>query len=163
MITRVTFLGSAFPSRISSLNLPEVNSFMGETTLGCLSRDFGDMTMHGFLNSQVSCLRRRWKKLEGSVILATTTLYSAESCKNLSGLALECSGPWPSYPWGRSITNPFIFCHFDSAEVINWSIMVWAPLAKSPNWASQTVRAWGLAMAYPYSNPKTAYSDSKEL
>src|SRR5690606_29741777 len=105
------------------------------------------MTTQGFLNSHVNCLLNKWKKLEGSVMLATTILYSAESCKNLSGRALECSGPWPSYPWGKSITNPFILCHFDSAEETNWSIMVWAPFAKSPNCASHTQSALGLAMA----------------
>ena len=46
---------------------------------------------------------------------------------------------------------------------MNWSIMVWAPLAKSPNWASHTTRAVGLAMAYPNSKPSTAYSLSSEL
>ena len=97
-ITRFTFFGSVAVSGSTSLNRPEVNSAIGETTFGCLNKDLGDMTTQGFLNSQVSCLLSKWKKLEGSVILATTMLYSAESCKNRSGLALECSGPWPSYP-----------------------------------------------------------------
>jgi hypothetical protein len=39
------------------------------------------------------------------------------------------------------------------------SIIIYAPLAKSPNYASQRQRVLGLVVAYPYSNPKTAYSD----
>ena len=35
--------------------------------------------------------------------------------------------------------------HFASPEEMNWSIMIWAPLAKSPNWASQSVSAFGSA------------------
>ena len=31
---------------------------------------------------------------------------SALICKNLSGLAEECSGPIPSIPCGKSKTNP---------------------------------------------------------
>jgi hypothetical protein len=36
-------------------------------------------------------------------------------------------------------------CHFMWAEVMNWSMMTWAPLAKSPNWASQSVSVVGSA------------------
>src|SRR5690606_29940089 len=95
-ITRVTFLGSTSSSRINSLNLPVLNSSIGETTFGCLKRDLGDMTTHGFLNSQVNWRLSKWKKLDGSVILATTILYSADNWRKRSGRALECSGPWPS-------------------------------------------------------------------
>ena len=35
--------------------------------------------------------------------------------------------------------------HFCSPEEMNWSMMVWAPLAKSPNCASHSVRAIGSA------------------
>ncbi len=35
--------------------------------------------------------------------------------------------------------------HFDSPELMNWSNMICAPLAKSPNWASHIVSAFGSA------------------
>ena len=65
------------------------------------------------------------------------------NCKNLSSLAEECSGPWPSYPWGSSITKPDALDHFLSPEAINWSITTCAPFAKSPNCASQIVSVFG--------------------
>jgi len=41
------------------------------------------------------------------------------------------------------MTRPLVWFHFDSAEAMNWSIMICAPLAKSPNWASQMTRESG--------------------
>ena len=41
-------------------------------------------------------------------------------------------------------------------------MIVCAPLAKSPNWPSQSTSASGRATEYPYSKPIAAYSDSKE-
>lgn len=43
------------------------------------------------------------------------------------------------------------------------SIAAWAPLAKSPNWASHIVKASGLLIEYPYSYPKAAYSERCEF
>ena len=40
----------------------------------------------------------------------------------------------------------------------NWSNMGWAPLAKSPNWASQITRELGSCMEYPSSKPSTPNS-----
>lgn len=37
--------------------------------------------------------------------------------------------------------------------------MIWAPLKKSPNWASQMIKFLGFSTDMPYSNPKTASSD----
>ena len=51
--------------------------------------------------------------------------------------------------------------HFLSPVVINWSIIVWALLAKSPNWASHITNVLGSAWEYPYSKPSTPYSDKK--
>ena len=51
-------------------------------------------------------------------------------------------------------------CHFDSAEQMNWSMITCAPLAKSPNCASQSTRLRGSAELKPYSKPSTAASDS---
>ena len=64
----------------------------------CTSREFydTDILINGFLKGQVNCLRMAWKKLAGVVIFVTIILSSAANCKNRSGLALECSGPWPS-------------------------------------------------------------------
>ncbi len=59
--------------------------------------------------------------------------------------ALECSGPCPSKPCGSSITRPLGWPHFDSEQEMNWSIMICAPLAKSPNCASQMTRVSGSA------------------
>lgn len=38
-------------------------------------------------------------------------------------------------------------------------MMIWAPLKKSPNWASHITRLLGWSMLMPYSNPSTASSD----
>ena len=35
--------------------------------------------------------------------------------------------------------------HFTWAEVMNWSMITWAPFAKSPNCASQSVSVLGSA------------------
>ena len=91
----------------------------------------------------------------------TCILSFEHNCKNLSNLADECSGPWPSYPCGNNITKPEALDHFRSPEAMNWSITTCAPLAKSPNWASQIVRVLGSTKLYPYSNPRTANSDKK--
>ena len=52
--------------------------------------------------------------------------------------------------------------HLRSPEEMNWSITTWAPLAKSPNWASHRVRVLGSASEKPYSKPSTASSDRAE-
>jgi len=47
-----------------------------------------------------------------------------------------------------------------SPPVINVSMIIWAPLKKSPNCASQIGRTRGFSMLTPYSKPSTASSDS---
>lgn len=69
----------------------------------------------------------------------------------------------PSMPWGRSITKPVCRIHLDCPEAMNWSMMHWAVLWKSPNWASQMTRALGLVIEKPSSKPSTAYSEREEL
>lgn len=59
----------------------------------------------------------------------------------------------PSMPWGSSRTMPFCLTHLACPGQMNWSMMHWAVLWKSPNWASQSTRALGLAMAKPSSKP----------
>ena len=51
--------------------------------------------------------------------------------------------------------------HLASPAATNWSMITWAPLAKSPNWASQIASALGSAMEWPYSNPSTPASERR--
>ena len=95
-------------------------------------------------------------------IIDLSTISYLHICKNLSGLAELCSGPIPSIPWGSSITRPLCLTHLLCPLAMNWSMMHWAVLAKSPNWPSHSTRALGLVMEYPNSKPNTPYSD-KEL
>ncbi len=75
--------------------------------------------------------------------------------------ALECSGPCPSCPWGRSSTRPWGWAHLVSDATRNWSTMTCAPFQKSPNCASHITRARCSATAYPNSKPITAASESR--
>ncbi len=59
--------------------------------------------------------------------------------------ALECSGPEPSYPCGSSRVIRVVCPHFDSPAAMKLSMITWAELAKSPNWASQRTRLSGEA------------------
>ena len=51
-------------------------------------------------------------------------LSSAHICRKRSSRALECSGPCPSYPCGRSSTSPFERVHFDSHEAPE-TLVIW--------------------------------------
>ena len=73
----------------------------------------------------------------------------------------ECSRPCPSYPWGSSMTSPEVCAHLSSPEATNWSMVIWAPLTKSPNCASHMTSAPLCTTEYPYSKPPP-YSDSSE-
>ena len=42
------------------------------------------------------------------------------------------------------MTRPEFCFHLSSAATMNWSMMIWAPLAKSPNCASHMTRVSGL-------------------
>ena len=59
------------------------------------------------------------------------------------------------------MTKPLALPHFDSPEDINWSIIICAPFAKSPNCASHKTNVSGSEIEYPNSKPKTANSDNK--
>lgn len=59
----------------------------------------------------------------------------------------------PSMPCGSSSTMPFCRTHLAWPGQMNWSMMHWAVLWKSPNWASHRIRALGLAIAKPSSKP----------
>lgn len=56
---------------------------------------------------------------------------------------------------------PLCRTHLAWPAEMNWSMMHWAVLWKSPNWASQHTRALGLAMAKPSSNPNAHQHLSK--
>ena len=47
--------------------------------------------------------------------------YSEQTTTHLSGLALLCSGPMPSIPWGSSITSPLCRTHLAWPELMNCS------------------------------------------
>ncbi len=61
-------------------------------------------------------------------------------------------GP-PSMPWGRSRTSPDCLTHLAWPLAMNWSMMHWAVLEKSPNWASHSTSAFGFVIENPSSNP----------
>lgn len=63
-------------------------------------------------------------------------------------------------PHKASIMHP-LYTHMpNQPPEMNVSKMIWAPLKKSPNWASQRGSNLGLSMLIPYSNPRTASSDN---
>lgn len=66
-------------------------------------------------------------------------------------------------PCGNNKTIPDYTPHLVSPEAIKLSIIIYAPLAKSPNYASQITNTLGLAIEYPYSKPSTPYSLKCEL
>src|ERR1043166_7527197 len=70
-------------------------------------------------------------------------LSSAHRERKRCRRALECSGPCPSYPWGSRRTRSQGWRHFDSELAMKLSIITWAPLAKSPNWASHITSVSG--------------------
>jgi len=53
------------------------------------------------------------------------------------------SGPAPFVAVRQEQRQAAETLHFASPELMNWSMMTWAPLAKSPYCASQTTRAFG--------------------
>ena len=95
--------------------------------------------------SAVAWRRSTWKYCAAVDGYTTRRLSSAQSVRKRSMRALECSGPWPSKPWGSSSPRLLRWPHLSSAATMNWSMMIWAPLAKSPNCASHSTSASGLA------------------
>ncbi len=140
--------GGSTPHRVveHALELPSVSSSSDETR-GCRSRLLGVMTTSGLRHGRSTCRRSRWKYCAGVVGLTTCMLSSAQHCRNRSSRALECSGPRPSKPCGSSSTSPLSRRHLSSALAMNWSMITWAALTKSPNWASQRVRVSGRVTA----------------
>jgi hypothetical protein len=145
------------------MNPPSARSASVE--LACFSRNrpFGVITTSGRAVASSACLRSRWKNCAAVVALATRMFSCAASWRKRSSRALECSGPFPSYPCGRRSVSREVWPHFERPATRNWSTTICAPLTKSPNCASQRTSASGAATAYPYSKPRHAYSESGEL
>ena len=101
------------------------------------------MTTSGRATASSAWRRRRWKNWAAVVQLHTRMLSCAPCCRKRSRRALECSGPFPSYPCGSRSVRREVWFHFDRPATMNWSITIWAPLTKSPNCASQSTRASG--------------------
>jgi len=118
-----------------------VSAAAGERAKGARSNAFGVITTSGRRTGRFAWARSRWKYCAAAVGWATVMFWPAARVRNRSRRAEECSGPWPSKPWGSSSTRPEAWPHFSSAATRKLSMMIWAPLAKSPNCASQTTRA----------------------
>jgi len=98
----------------------------------------------------------KWKMVLNHVIRVSKLILKIQ----LTAIVFEKSG-WfsvltiPSIPWGSSRTMPLLRTHLAWPELMNWSMIHWAVLWKSPNWASHRIRAFGLAMAKPSSKPES--------
>src|SRR3954452_20733243 len=144
-------------------NPPEVKSSTGEDAALSRSIDLGVNTTSGRRGLAYAWRRNRWKCDAGVDGRATVMLFSAHICRQASIRPDEWSGPWPSYPCGSSRTTLERWPHFCSELEMNSSTIVWAPLPKSPNCASQQTRTSGASTEYPYSKPIAANSLIKEL
>ena len=102
---------------------PRLNSATREVAAGERKRLFGVSTTNGARYTRRIWRRSTWKYWAGVVQFTTCRLSSAQVCKKRSTRALECSGPWPSKPCGRSITSPLMRPHFTWADVMNWSMI----------------------------------------
>ena len=145
-IRRRTAAGSVIDgSSSTSWNEPWVRSSIGERVSFIRSGRLGVNCTSGLRTSRRIWRRSRWKYCAAVVALQTWMLSSAARVRKRSMRALECSGPWPSKPWGSSRTRPEVWPHLSSAATRYWSMMIWAPLTKSPNWASHSTSASLLA------------------
>ena len=116
-----------------------------------------------------TCWRRRRWKYCAAVLGCTTSQLTLSpsalvsllslSCRKRSMRQLLCSGPAPSIPCGSSSTSPHCRPHLLSPLLTKVSRMIWAPLKKSPNCASQMMRLSGCSTAMPYSKASTASSE----
>jgi hypothetical protein len=112
----------------------------GDAASGWRSRLLGLITTsgRGSWSSHAACRRRRWKYCAEVVQLTTRRFPSAHCWRKRSRRALECSGPWPSYPCGSRSTRSDVCPHFWYDAAMYWSITTCAPLTKSPNCASHS-------------------------
>src|SRR5258708_1898433 len=63
--------------------------------------------------------RSAWKNWAGVVKLQPCQLSLTDNVKKRSRRALECSGPCPSMPCGKSMTRPETRFHFASEDATN--------------------------------------------
>ena len=103
------------------------------------SRLLGVITTSGLRQRRSTCRRRQWKYCAGVVGLTTWMLSSAASVQEpLEPGAASARALGPSKPCGSSSTRPLSRRHLSSALAMNWSMITWAALAKSPNCASHS-------------------------
>ena len=135
----------------SRVKPPVVKSWSVDTAFGCRSRLFGVKTISGLRMPRRSrppyiWRRSRWKYCAGVVQLHTCMLFSAQSVRKRSMRALECSGPLPFVAVRQQHHQPARLSPLLlRQQEMNWSIMICAPLAKSPNCASQITSVSGSA------------------
>ena len=90
-------LGSRPPaSSTTSWKEPDTSSSIGERADLARSSDFGVNTISGLRTSRFIWRRSRWKYCADVDALQTCRLSSAQSVRNRSMRADECSGPCPS-------------------------------------------------------------------
>ena len=92
--------------------------------------------MAGVVGLMTNMFTRRCTR---SLVLASPS----QSDRKRSTRLCECSGPVPSMPCGSSIVRPDDCSHLSSPLHTKLSMMICAPLLKSPNWASQMARLRG--------------------
>src|SRR5580658_874241 len=104
---RWTVEGSSIDgSSITCWKEPDSNSAKVERDAWARSIDLGVTTTSGRFGSDSACERNRWKYCADVEGIVTRRLPRAESDRNRSKRADECSGPCPSYPWGSSRVRP---------------------------------------------------------
>jgi hypothetical protein len=107
------------------------------------SSDFGVMTISG-----LRCLRSIWRRSRWKICAG---VVGTQTCHVVLGAQLHVA-----LDAGRRVLRALTFVavrqqhdqtarrpHLASPEAMNWSITTWAPLAKSPNWASQITSSFG--------------------
>ncbi len=130
-------VGSASTSR----NDPDVSSSTFDRAALARSSDFGVKTTSGLRTSRCIWRRRRWKYWAAVVALATWMLSSAHSRQEPLDAGRAVLGPLALVAVREQQHEPDVWPHLSSAATRYWSMMIWAPLTKSPNCASQITSA----------------------
>ena len=125
---------------------------MGDRATLARSNDFGVKTTSGLRISRCTCRRSRWKywaAVEGTPpgCCPRHTGGGSAPCGPTSAPAL------PLVPVGEQHDQPGGLRPLSSPEATNWSMVIWAPLTKSPNCASHMTSASLCTTEYPYSKP----------
>ena len=145
--TRFAWRG-ARGSSMTGRNAPLARSASDDVESGRRSRLLGLMITSGFLRraqqlppQQVEHLRRQGRHANLDVVLRAQAADSVRDGRR--------SAPAPALPVraAASASRPHRRPHLASPLVMNWSITTCAPLAKSPNCASQITSVSGSAVA----------------